>query len=63
MAKTSGGVRTLGSRETAKSNRRNEFYKELESGKYDAIKSYFDEESGDDLVEWYYNKYKEQEKR
>lgn len=46
MAKSSGGVRGLGSRTAAKINRKNEFAKELLSGKFSVEKSYFDEKSG-----------------
>lgn len=48
MAKSSGGIRSLGKRTVAKENRRSEFQKELASGKYSDRKkdSYFDENSG-----------------
>lgn len=46
MGKSSGGVRSLGSRETAKRNRKNDFNTLLLSGKYNPEKSYFDEKSG-----------------
>lgn len=46
MAKTSGGVRSLGTRQTAKNNRKKEFVNELASGKYDLPNSQFNDKSG-----------------
>ncbi len=46
MAKTSGGVRSLGSRTKAKANRKAEFEAMLASGKYSKNDCYFDNKSG-----------------